>query len=202
MVASVSEQELKMNTTELFAELLITGTGVVIWIVFLIAAVFGLSIQDIATNTNVFTLVPIVGLAYVLGIIIDRLGYGLFAGPETRILKGIVKQNIKPSISDKEKFILTHSERLSFQLNYNRSRLRVCRSWCINFLLIAVASGIWAYTSKLSYTFFLSVLNLALAIASVLTWRKLVKDYYLSVQSSYTFLVEQKEPKKTPGEAN
>jgi hypothetical protein len=186
-----------MSTTELSAELLITGTGVVLWMAFLIAAIFKLSIQDIVTKTNVFTLAPILGLAYVLGIIIDRLGYSLYSRAEGRILKRIVKQNSTYPLSDQEKFILLKSEELSRQLTYNRSRLRVSRSWSINFFMIAIASGIWSYTSCMSYPFFLPLLSLILTIACLLTWQKLVKDYYTSVQATYAFLIKQEMKKST-----
>jgi hypothetical protein len=73
-----------MNTTQLFAELLITGTGVVIWLGFLIASGLRLSIQDITSNMSVLTLAPVIGIAYVLGIIVDRIGYDLFSGLEAR----------------------------------------------------------------------------------------------------------------------
>jgi hypothetical protein len=181
-----------MSTTELSAELLITGTGVALWMAFLTAAIFGLSFQEIVTNTNVFTLVPIVGLVYVLGIIVDRLGYGLFSNPEARILKGMLKPDSTPSLNEMEKFVLTNSEKLGLQVSYNRSRLRICRSWCINFFLIGVTTGIWAYSSNLKAPFFLPLLSLFLTAAAFQTWRKLVKDYFISIQTSYTFLIEQK----------
>jgi hypothetical protein len=63
-----------VSTTQLFAELLVIGLGVVIWLLFLAATVFEFSWQDIASNTNLLTLAPIGGIAYVLGIVFDRIG--------------------------------------------------------------------------------------------------------------------------------
>jgi hypothetical protein len=97
-----------------------------------------------------------------------------------------------PSAGDKERFILTNSEELNFQIKYNRSRLRICRSWVINFFLIAVASAVWAYTWKPSALVLLPLLSLFLASISFLAWFKLSKDYYTNIQASYTYLIEDK----------
>ena len=179
-----------MSTTQLFAELLVIGIGALIWIAILIAGVSQLSFQNISTNANIFTLAPIVGVAYVLGIIVDRISYGLFRKLEERTRNKIIEPNTSPSADDRERYILTNSEELSIQITYNRSRLRVCRSWIINFSLIAAASAIWGDASKLKTPILLPILSLSLAVITFLVWLKLSKDYYINIQASYEFLAE------------
>lgn len=179
-----------MSTTDLYAELLITGTGAVIWLGFLVAAIVRPSLQDIVSNTSLLTLAPIIGIAYVLGIIVDRLGYSIFAGPEKRLLHRTFGKEPSSLFGDKTRFILAQSEELSRQMAYNRSRLRVCRSWSINFLLMAVTAGMWVYRANALSLLPLPLISLALALAALITWRNLAIDYYRNVQSSYAFLKE------------
>ena len=177
-----------MSTTDLYAELLITGTGTVIWLGFLAAAFVRPSLQDLVSNTNLLTLAPIIGVAYVLGIIVDRLGYSIFAGPEKRLRSRTFGEESSPLFSEKTHFILTHSDELSRQMAYNRSRLRVCRAWSLNFFLMGVTAGIWVYSANMVSLLPLPLISMGLGVAALITWRKLAIDYYRNVQSSYAFL--------------
>jgi hypothetical protein len=71
---------------------------------------------------------------------------------------------------------------------YNRSRLRVCRAWSFNFFLMGVTAGIWVYSANKVSLLPLPLISMGLAVAALITWRKLAIDYYRNVQSSYTFL--------------
>jgi hypothetical protein len=177
-----------MSTTQLFAELLVTGTGVVIWLAFLLAWGFRLSFQDITANATVFTLAPIVAVAYVLGIVMDRLGYSLFRGWERRLRGGIVDSKRTPPIEDRERYVLTNSEELGLQTTYNRSRLRICRSWVINFILIAVSSALWGYSLDPNTALYLPAASVSLGLVTLFVWARLVTDHYRNILASYDYL--------------
>ena len=51
-----------MSTTQLFAELLVSGAGVVIWLAFLLAWQHQISFQDFISDASIFTLAPIVAI--------------------------------------------------------------------------------------------------------------------------------------------
>jgi hypothetical protein len=178
-----------MSTTALFVELLVIGLGVTIWLALLIAAVFGYTFSNFASNVSIFALAPIFGIAYLLGIIIDRIAYELFSGLENRIRNRIiVVSGSSPTTQAQERFILTNSELLRDQIIYNRSRLRICRSWVINFILIAFSSAIWSYVTKLYNAFILSLLGVIFALVTFWVWRKLSEDYYYNIKASYEYL--------------
>jgi hypothetical protein len=67
-----------MTTTQIFAELLIIGIGVAIWLTFLVASIFKYHFDCSLLDMNATFLTAIAGVAYVLGIIVDRISYGLF----------------------------------------------------------------------------------------------------------------------------
>jgi hypothetical protein len=180
--------ETLMNTTQLFAEILVSGTGAVIAAGFLAAAVFRLPVTGLAAEAGTALLAPAIAVAYIFGIMIDRIGFGLFGRLEQRNRNAIVPADDLVSVEDKERFILLTSEALSLQLTYNRSRMRICRSWTINFLLIAIASGLWAMRVNLTPSLFLPALSLVLAVLSMFVWLKLSRDYYINVEKSYTYL--------------
>ena len=79
-----------MKTTHIFVELLITGFGVVIWLVMAIAALLGLNLNDILSKVDIVTFAPIAGLAYVFGIIVDRIGYELFSIKSDKLMTKFV----------------------------------------------------------------------------------------------------------------
>ena len=95
------------------------------------------------------------------------------------------------SASMKERYILTNSEELSAQITYNRSRLRVCRSWIINFLLIAISSGIWGFSISLSQYILFPLTCIILAIVTFSVWIKLAEDYYENIEQTFAFLAKQ-----------
>lgn len=178
-----------MNTTALFVELLVIGLGVTIWLVLLIAAVFGYTFSNLASNVSIFALAPIFGIAYLLGIVVDRIAYELFRGLEKRIRNRIIPGSGASPTSDRERFVLTNSEVLRDQIIYNRSRLRLCRSWIINFILIALSSAIWGYAVEQYNSFVLTLLGVTFALLTFWTWRKLSEDYYTNVKESYEYLI-------------
>ncbi len=83
-----------MTTTQLFVELLITGFGALVWIIIFICSICGINLEQILNyNYSTFFIVPATGFAYVLGILIDRLGYQLFIKYEKRNIPIVFKNS-------------------------------------------------------------------------------------------------------------
>src|SRR5215831_14494516 len=129
-----------MQTTQLFVELLVIGVGVLLWLGLLIAAIFGYkpnTFPDLNSGEVALLTGLLVAAGYALGILVDRISReicSLLFGPratqathETRL----------------ENLIKTSSETLGKEIEYNRSRLRICRSWALNLLFASIAFEIW-----------------------------------------------------------
>lgn len=83
-------------------------------------------------------LIVLGSMAYVLGIAVDRLARTLFGFAE----KVLAKDRL-PNPEEIERRILVSSEALTRQIQYNRSRLRICRAWAFNLLLALPAFVAW-----------------------------------------------------------
>ncbi len=67
-----------MNTTDLFVELIIIGIGGAIWLCLLIFGMFGYDWVPLDETLALAALIPFLSVAYVLGIIIDRVADAIF----------------------------------------------------------------------------------------------------------------------------
>ncbi|MGA7494797.1 MAG: hypothetical protein WB930_18440 [Syntrophobacteraceae bacterium] len=127
-----------MTTTQLFVELPIIGIGAAIWFGFLLAAIFGYRFDVGIPKIDTPLLVVLGSMTYVLGIAIDRLARTLFGYAE----KVLAKDRL-PDPEEIERHILLSSEVLARQIQYNRSRLRICRAWALNILLALPVFAAW-----------------------------------------------------------
>lgn len=181
-----------MTTTHLFAELLVIGIGVAIWLTLLIAGLLGHPLPRELPDLGGALLVPLLGTAYVLGIVVDRLAYSLL-GPLDRRSAAVVLAGL-PDRAEVARAVLAHSDRLALEVDYNRSRLRICRSWSLNFALIGLSLLFWngragAFPTARALAgagvaFLFCVLCTAVFYA-------LSRDYYKNLRSSYEFLTER-----------
>ncbi|WP_158858296.1 hypothetical protein [Lunatibacter salilacus] len=193
-----------MRTTQLFVEILITGFGGIAWILIFICSICGINLDHILNyNYSTFYIIPVTGFAYVLGILIDRLGYQLFVKYEKKNIP-IVFKNCADYPKDKKgityakpiiTYIMHKSKHLNDQMIYNRTRLRLTRSWTLNFFFIALSLLTYYLTqdNRNSEIFMvLSILTIVLCIYSFFIWKILAKDYYKNIKSSYDLLKEGK----------
>lgn len=146
-----------MSTTNLFIELLIVGIGGAAWVALFVAAIMGSKLDPAVFKDNPALLGLLTAAAYVLGIVVDRLARGIFMPTlEVRARRAVFTEErirrireLAPFIeADKltmeiEKLIRAGSEALAAKIDYNRSRLRICRAWVWHFLLLAVAFVCW-----------------------------------------------------------
>ena len=88
------------------------------------------------------------------------------------------------------------SETLGRQIQYNRSRLRICRAWVLNVFLASIAFVVWnARVGAVPFFPALILVGTGLAVCLLLGWtaRALSRDHYINVLDSYYFL-KKREP--------
>ena len=180
-----------MSTTNLFVELLVIGVGALIWIVLLILAVFGYHwIPDDLLKSPVMA-VPALAIVYVLGILSDRLADTCFEKIWNDDLRDEFFKH-KKDYYDARRLILTKSERLSELLEYGRSRLRICRGWVFNTVLIIVCFNlfVWVRVSEPSILnlLFINVFLVLFLSSAWFSWKKLVLTEYRKIKEQSAFI--------------
>ena len=183
-----------MTTTQLFVELLIIGIGAAIWVAFLLAAIFRVPWGSTPPELNAAHLAALTGVAYVIGIVVDRLAWSAFRSVENRHRDRVFRTDQDPSVEDRERLVLEGSANLHQQIVYNRSRLRICRSWILNFALIGVCAGAWAIQQRAGTIALLALAGLLLACLTAVTANLLARDHYRNIRQSYDFLIRDNDP--------
>lgn len=177
-----------MSTTDLFVELLIIGLGAAVWVLLLIFSIFGLSWLTFEQFTSLTVLLPMLGFIYVLGIVTDRLADAIF----DHYFKQSLKRQYYPDDNDQDfrdrRYLYLKGEQLINLIDYGRSRLRICRGWCFNGVLIILALNLFAWTrvSDTSLSIRLSVygtLLMGLLVTGLwLAWKQLTLTDYRKVR--------------------
>jgi hypothetical protein len=177
-------------TTQLFVELLIIGIGAAIWLGFLLAVILDLPLGSPLPDLSSTYLIGLSSVAYVVGIVVDRLAWSVFRSFEDRQRDRVFGPIQEPSVQDRERYVLENSSGLRPQVAYNRSRLRICRSWILNFVLTAICAGAWAIQQRASVIAAIAAVAVALSGLTAYTANRLARDHYLNIQSSYDFLAK------------
>jgi hypothetical protein len=130
-----------MNTTNLFSELLIIGTGGLAWYALLVVFVFGPEpityiLTDSSLNEFLITAVSFVS-AYFLGVLLDRAYVPIWSKLDASFRSDIYIKlddyyNAQVLIAAKDK------NGTNDLLDFYRSRVRILRASMINFSLIAI----------------------------------------------------------------
>lgn len=134
----------------------------------------------------------LLSVAYVVGIVVDRLTWTAFHFVENYHRNQVFEDDQEPSVEDRETFVLVTSQPLREQIVYNRSRLRICRSWVLNFALMAVFSGIWAIQQTAWSIAAIAFSGLTLSCLAAYVAHSLARDYYTNIRQSYNFLMKNK----------
>jgi hypothetical protein len=136
-----------VKTTSLFVELVVVGIGGAIWIVLLVLSFFGWSWIPTDLHISIAALIPALSLIYLIGTISDRVADGIIdcAWRSRSIKKWFGSYEI---YTNNRLRALENIKSLATPLEYIRSRLRVCRGWALNSLLISVIFPIF-YELKL-----------------------------------------------------
>ncbi len=183
-----------MATTNLIVELVVVGTGAAIWIVLVVLTVFGYSWISFDRLVDLMTapvLLPALSITYILGIVLDRLADTVFHPCSERI-----RRNFYPTDKDYQSArttLRTSSEALTELFEYGRSRIRVCRGWAVNSVLIGIALNlfIWirlpAEAPRARLSAFGTISTAAILLGTVISWRELTRTEYgrVSEQSKH-----------------
>lgn len=157
-----------MNTTTLYAELIVVGSGATFFIVVLFYSLFGnpswfSKLGGLTSIGSVVSLVPVLSVFYLMGIVISNVAYLLFKNRENclQVAKfSDIKQQYqtirKEEVSDVYEEIRTalytsaHQD-LIHEFEFRRSKIRICRGWFINSILIIIALVTYLCTNKFPY---------------------------------------------------
>lgn len=181
-----------MGTTNLFVELVVIGVGAAAWLVLLVLAAFGWAWVPLEQTFSSTALVPLISVVYLLGIVSDRVADSLFE----RVWVPRLRAATFPALAayhDARRDILTRSARLADQLEYGRSRLRICRGWALNAVLTALALDLFLWRQvtgppAVRLALFGTVALLALAGACWYSWRALTVTEYRKVREQAAYL--------------
>jgi hypothetical protein len=209
-----------MNTTNLFVELIVIGVGTGLWLTLLLFALFGYYwLPPIDSSLVLIASIPSISIIYVLGIVSDRLIDKIYDNFDIRFLKDFYKDDKKRNLSEddlkdvkklkrihheeRRKVINSH-ERMAEMIEYNRSRLRICRGWSVNALLIAFTLPFFAIAHlPRNYALNVSIVGfvgfLVLSISCHYTWVMLNDTLYKKTNEQYYFILaeEKKKPKSS-----
>ena len=157
-----------MNTTTLYAELIVVGSGATLFIVLLFYSLFGnlswfSKLGGLTSIGSVVSLIPVLSVFYLLGIVISNVAYLLFKSREkgrrhkklSRIkheYERIRGEKISDIYEDIRTTLFTsnHTE-LIHEFEFRRSKIRICRGWFINSILIIIALVTYLSTNKFAY---------------------------------------------------
>jgi len=185
-----------MSTTNLFVELIVIGVGALAWFVLAILSIFGyewLLALPADKSAALFAAIPLLAFTYLLGIITDRLSDGLFEKLWTDDLRNDYFDE-RVDYYNARRIVLTKSERLAELLEYGRSRLRICRGWAFNAILIVLALNLFIWlrlpetAPRLALTIAGSIIFLLIAWSCQYAWKKLSHSEYRKVKEQAAFM--------------
>lgn len=190
-----------MGTTELFVELIVIGVGAFIWIVLATFSIFGYAWIPREELFSVSSLIPFLSLIYIAGIVTDRIADMLF---ERIWVPGLLKKHysVSGNARDDRRLIYTQSEYLANLIEYGRSRLRICRGWAFNAILILVASNFFIYTQvsdpdvRMKLFIWINALVGFVTFFSWLSWYQLMDTQYRRLKDDAKFLRQSQSKKR------
>lgn len=204
-----------MNITGMVIEILVTGLQTSIWLILFILCIFGYNklIQPDAIGELIAGLerwsglitIFIIGFSYTLGILFDRFWDSLFERVKylSNLKKEIEKESLKehnlefiPNLSlDAFDIMRVHiffkSDTMVRFLDYIRSRMRIARASCGNFILVTIFSVVFVLLMvkdiMLKWTLSLLIVGLSilLTLLSFCAWKEIMKNYYEQILLIY-----------------
>jgi hypothetical protein len=145
---------LKMNTTTLYAELIVVGSGTAIFIVLFFYSLLGdaswfSKLGDLSSIGSVVSLIPVLSFFYLLGIVITNMGHLLFKSWGKRLRKEKLYK-LKREYEEVRTILYTSADKdLIEQFEFRRSKIRICRGWFINSILLIIALFTNLWTGKI-----------------------------------------------------
>jgi len=135
-----------MNTTAIFAEILIVGLEGLVWLGLLVAAIFGTGWVEPGElrGWEALTTIGILAAAYALGVLLDRAADTLLR-PIDRWLECrlSLRRAPGPAIAEMRLRLMQADDGVSKFLEYQRSRVRVARGTVVNLAFILAATDLF-----------------------------------------------------------
>ncbi len=186
-----------MGTTELFVELIVIGIGAVIWIVLGTLSMFGYTWVP-KELFSVTSLIPFLSVVYIVGIVTDRIADMLF---EAIWVPKLQKKHylVPADARDDRRLIYSENQYLANLIEYGRSRLRICRGWAFNSVLIMIAANFFIATQvsglDLQNKLFIWVNGLVgfVAFFSWYSWYQLQETQYRRLKDDAAFIRGQEK---------
>ena len=180
-----------MNTTSLFVELVVIGAGVITWVVLLAVALGGYPVASFGQGVLLASAIPVLALVYVFGIVWDRLADTIFNRFWGCDLRARYYSDTGEYYRDR-RAILISAPALADLLEYGRSRLRICRGWSLNALLIAISLwlllGLQTGLANTAILLFASLAALLLSLGCWFAWRNLTLTEYRKIKDQALYL--------------
>jgi hypothetical protein len=189
-----------LSTTDLFVELVVIGTGPVVWLAVLILSVLGYNWIPYDETIALLALLPLLSVAYVLGIVVDRLADSLFGVWDKPLRRSAFPDNAE--YRSARTYIYIHAtETIIGLFEYGRSRLRISRAWSLNWALLAIGAPILVWTrfrwlpfgTRVAVSIGCFVVCGLGAITTWFVWRKLAVSDYKRLAETYALLREERQ---------
>ena len=188
-----------MATTQLFVELLIIGVGALAALLIFGAAVLGYEpTSALLELLSTKALIPGLSVAYVLGIVTDRIADRVFGRLDTRYREEFFPEDGRGYYTAR-RTLLIHGAKLWDHLEYGRSRLRICRGWAFNTILLLVAIDALAFirpspmTEPLWKVYACNLFLAALGISCTACWRELARKEYQKIERQSDWIEKQQQ---------
>lgn len=163
-----------MNTTVIFAELLVCGVQSFIWIAFFVSLLIGVDLRSFFLTWQ--SGLVFAALAYALGVIFDRV-WDMFARPvDLWIRRKYFNSSEELHLLRIRIFSTQQSDFLSY-IDYIRSRMRIARATLFNAFAGAFVSLLFANAAC-------AFLLTAAALLSLFAFADLLKTYYGLLKNS------------------
>lgn len=147
-----------MTTTAVFAELLAVGLEAVAWLLLLVLALFDLSgIAGATGGWEALASVFVLGAAYVLGVIVDRISDSALG-----TLRKKASRRDSRSIGKLRYRALQTASPLTTFVEYQRSRMRLMRGTTLNLIVAAPVASLFLVTSGADWITVVAVVGLLL----------------------------------------
>jgi hypothetical protein len=189
-----------MSFTTLYAELVVVGTGALIFILLLFYSLFGdwtwfgrFEQQNSYLEYGVI-LIPALSVIYLLGIVIANVSHQLFKSLESCLQTKALGQYGKYETIRSALYTDPDAEHLIADFEFRRSKVRICRGWFLNSGFIIIALVVCVINQKLTnpVAFFWIFGNGLLMIGTAVSW-------WTATTTELKWLVEyaEKLPKAT-----
>ena len=196
-----------MNTSLVFAELIIIGFEGGIWLAISCATLFGP--ENLSRFLSYFekwellVVVLLLALTYVVGIVIDRFADSRFRRQEHKLDEEIVG-GMPVSIPVMRFSLGTQNDFLNQQLEYTRMRMRIVRASTVNSILIALSLSAFLFfrlpnanlTLRLEYIAGVLMAGAFFSYACFRAWKSLIRGHLRLAKTMYDHQTRLEKRKK------